>query len=326
MNKNIPENHELEVIVSSLVGEHGLKNGDDLMHWLSQNPENINIYNQYKQIINVSKGGEDRFDSVKSFNKVDSILLKEKKSKIQLFIHYFSRVAAAILILFISIWGYTGFNSHESKLVVSVETAFGNRTKTVLPDGTAINLNSASHVDFYIDKNNRQILLNGEAFFKVSKSKKPFVVKTKKQTIKVYGTEFNVEAYNDDDFIKTTLREGSISVVIEGNKDTKEFMLKPGQQAVYLVKEEKLVITKCDVNRNIAWIDNRMLLRSVSFYDISKKLNRRYKSEIIFSNDQLKNYHFSGSFKDETVDDIIQTLCRISKSKYKKSGTNYFIY
>ncbi len=326
MDKNIPKDKDLKAIISSLTGDHEPETREELLVWLKQNPNNIHLYNQYKQIMNVSKGGEKRFDKTTSFEKVDLILSKQQISKKLRLLQYFSKVAAVFIIALLSILAYNNFLTPKTNLGLSIETSFGNRTKTALPDGSVINLNAASNVNFLVDQKNRKIQLNGEAFFKVAKSKKPFIVKTETQIIKVYGTEFNVEAYHDDDFIKTTLTEGKISIEIDNDKNQKPQILLPGYQAIYSKKNRTLKINKCEIYKSIAWLDNKMLLRGTTFYELGKKLERRYKTKITFSDEKLKNYHFTGSFKDETVDEVIQTLCTISKSKYKKTGTNYFIY
>lgn len=322
MSKETPGNRALEAIASSLEGDCCKQNQSEVLGWLQSDSGNFKKYNQYKQILNVSKGGEERFDKTKAFEKINRILPREKGIPKRLF-ENFIRVAAVFAIVWSSVFGYNNFFQQHSSIVLNFETVLGNRTKTTLPDGSVTKLNAGTRMAFTSEKNKRRVELSGEAFFKVANSEKPFFVKTKNQTIKVYGTEFNVEAYEDDDLITTTLKEGSIGLQIEG---TKEYVLKPGEQAVYSINTGELNIFPCDVKKSMAWLENRMILRGVTFGEVSRKLERRYKTQIIFEKEEIQNYHFSGSFEDETVEEIIQTLCKVSKSTYKKDGSVYHIY
>lgn len=325
MDDNMLENKNIEDVMSVLNGEHNEKFRNGFVEWIQSNSENKNLYNNYKQILNVSKGGENRFDRGRAFSKVESKL--NRKNGFKMVYLYVSGIAAAIIMSFLVFQeGLFIKDNSDTNLSFNIETALGNRTKTTMPDGTILNLNSASNLNFNINSNTREAKLSGEAFFKVSKSDKPFIVRAKNNIIRVYGTEFNIEAYDDDDFIATTLKEGSISISVDGVNNNKEYKITPGYQARYSVSNGRLRITKCDVSKTMAWTRNRMLLRGATFKEISKKLTRRYNVKVSFGNNRVKNYHFSGSFQDETADEVIRTLCKICKAKYRKDGTKYHIY
>ena len=130
----------------------------------------------------------------------------------------------------------TGAEAGNSVACNQLETPRGGEYTLILPDGTEVKLNSQTRVRFpvHFDKNTRQVELEGEAFFDVVKSDAiPFVVITGGMKITVYGTAFNVCAYRDDDFIQTTLVQGSVEVSLSNIEKPVEIKLKPGQQACY---------------------------------------------------------------------------------------------
>ncbi len=89
-----------------------------------------------------------------------------------------------------------------------MSTPGGGQYQLVLPDGSKVRLNSASSLKYptIFNGNKRQVELTGEAYFEIKENKRmPFVVKTKKVDVTVLGTEFNINAYDDEPVLATTL-------------------------------------------------------------------------------------------------------------------------
>ena len=105
----------------------------------------------------------------------------------------------------------------------SIVTKNGNRTKIVLPDGSQVWLNAGSKLDynnFVFNKDLREVTLDGEAYFDVTKNaEKPFIIHTKKMDVKVIGTAFNIRSYNDERTAEASLIRGSIEVTLKDRKD-----------------------------------------------------------------------------------------------------------
>jgi len=193
-----------------------------------------------------------------------------------------------------------GKKANEDEVVYNtVSTARGNQYQLVLSDGTKVWLNSASSLRFpaSFTGNSRDVELDGEGYFEVVKNAaKPFHVKTRTQDIEVLGTHFNVNAYNDEETIKTTLLEGSVRVQSAvGNRQSA--ILKPGEQAIVGNDEGASIHISNDVDLDqvIAWkngwfefenTDLRMIMRQVSrWYDVDvayeiKPCNERYGGRI----------------------------------------------
>ncbi|MCG8377446.1 MAG: FecR domain-containing protein, partial [Chlorobiales bacterium] len=137
----------------------------------------------------------------------------------------------------------------------TMATARGNQFRIVLSDSTVVWLNSASSLRFPAVFSGRQRLveLSGEAYFEVAENKeKPFMVNvSNKAEVRVLGTHFNINAYDDEAIIKTTLLEGRVSI----SSSLSPFVsssLSPGQQA-FLDENNKLSVQKADIKKEMAW-------------------------------------------------------------------------
>ena len=157
-----------------------------------------------------------------------------------------------------------------------------------LPDGTKVWLNSSSTLKYPVSfvKNTRVVELDGEAYFEVAtlystmdhKQKRPFIVKTSKQQIEVLGTHFNVNAYDNENVLKTTLIEGSVRVSPIGSGVGK--ILQPGQQAL-LTKEGNLrLASDIDTEEVIAWKDGMFYFNNTDLSVILRQLSRWYDVDI----------------------------------------------
>ena len=121
----------------------------------------------------------------------------------------------------------------------TLTTGRGNQYQLVLPDGSRVWLNAASSITYpaSFTGGERKVSITGEAYFEIAKDEaRPFIVQKKELSIQVLGTHFNINTYDDEDAVKTTLLEGSVKVV-NGNNSS---VLRPGQQAV-IVKGRELV-------------------------------------------------------------------------------------
>ena len=110
----------------------------------------------------------------------------------------------------------------------------GQRARVLLADGTEVWLNANSTLRYpeRFDLKQREVELQGEAFFEVEKNKeKPFVVKTSKMDIQVTGTKFNVSAYEAEKYFVTSLVEGAVSVFCANDRN-RTFSLRPQQQII----------------------------------------------------------------------------------------------
>lgn len=196
----------------------------------------------------------------------------------------------------------------------TLATSRGETFQVRLPDGTSAWLNAASTLKYpasFTKLRNRRVELSGEAYFEVAKDKAhPFIVQTDKQTVEVLGTHFNINAYKDEPGTKTTLLEGSISVIgntnlnsiqdpaISGSLNTKypaslSTILSPNQQAT-LTNGTGITVKKVDAQAAILWKNGKFSFNSEEMSSVMRKVARWYNVDVIF-NSPVQSEKVSGS-------------------------------
>lgn len=182
-----------------------------------------------------------------------------------------------------------------------------------LADGTKVWLNSESKLKYpvaFVDGKVRKVeLVYGEAYFEVSPSTahkgSKFEVFTKKQTVEVIGTQFNIKAYNDENNIYTTLVEGKVAVSISGKRQ----LLVPKEQSDFNLLTNSINTAKVDVYSSVAWKDGFFSFRTMTLKDIMKVLSRWYNVDVTFANKKLENVKFNGVLrKDQDIKEILTTI------------------
>jgi ferric-dicitrate binding protein FerR (iron transport regulator) len=182
-----------------------------------------------------------------------------------------------------------GGGREEATVYNTITTARGNQYQLMLADGSKVWLNSASSLRFptRFTGNSREVELDGEGYFEVAKNPaKPFHVKTSTQDIEVLGTHFNVNAYKDEETIKTTLLEGRVKVasrkwpVTSGEKDSQEVILKPGEQAVGGSYSPLVTNHSPDLDKVMAWKNGWLDFDSCDLKTIMRQISRWYDVDI----------------------------------------------
>ncbi|HMF72741.1 MAG TPA: FecR domain-containing protein, partial [Flavitalea sp.] len=205
----------------------------------------------------------------------------------------------------------------------TIHTPRGGQYQVVLPDGSSVWLNAASSLKFptVFSGNERKVELTGEAYFEVAKNKvKPFIVASGNQTLEVLGTHFNVNAYQDDGKIRTTLLEGSIKV---SHTQTNAFsLLVPGQQAE-LRKEIK--VTKVDVKQSIAWKNGYFVFASENIQTLMQKIARWYDVDVEYEG-RVTTEGFVGSIsRFEDVSEVLHMLQLTGMVHFKIVGRKIIV-
>ena len=192
----------------------------------------------------------------------------------------------------------------------------GGEFQIQLADGSRVWLNSETElrypVNFTAEK--RRVFLKGEAYFEVAKNAQiPFVVTTSAGIdVKVLGTKFNVASYENDEQVTTTLAEGSVEVGDEKGS----VRLKPEEQALFCKGDRSLRVQKVDVGMYLAWKDGKFIFEEQSLEQIMKQLQRWYEMSVFYTNEEVKQYTFSGDLKKyDDFDKIIRMLEEVSGIK-----------
>ena len=165
-----------------------------------------------------------------------------------------------------------------------------------LADGTRVWLNSESELRYPVDfvGEERKVFLKGEAYFQVAKDpSKPFRVVVDDMQVEALGTSFNINAYQDDGCLRTTLAEGKVRVSYPGA--CQECILIPGKQAI--LKEGVITTEQVNVDDIISWKKGRFVFNDMPLETIVRQLERWYDVEIRFYDTAAKYYRFTGVMK-----------------------------
>ncbi|SMD13425.1 FecR family protein [Pedobacter nyackensis] len=193
-----------------------------------------------------------------------------------------------------------------------ISTPKGGTYEVTLPDGSNVWLNAASEFKFpvyFTSMKERKIELSGEAFFNVIRDvEHPFKVVTDRQVVQVIGTDFNVNNYDDEPTVKTTLFEGAIRVRSLGNiSSPTEVALKIGDQAI--IGQRSINIRKVDTAEVGAWKNRLFLFRNQPLERIMKKLARWYDVEVVYQNIDHRKIFLSGKIsRYKHLSDVLKLL------------------
>lgn len=201
----------------------------------------------------------------------------------------------------------------------TVITPNGGQYEVTLSDGTKVWLNSASSLQYPSNFTGkaRKVILKGEGYFEVSHdASKPFIVSSAKQEVEVLGTHFNINAYGDEQLVKTTLLEGSVKVAgtISG-KTTDQLYLKPNQQSV--LSQNDISVKVVDAASAIDWKNGYFIFKKEDIRSIMRKYARWYDIDVAYEGniDQLK---YSGKIsRSKNLKEALQVLLLTGDLKIK---------
>ncbi len=225
-------------------------------------------------------------------------------------------------------------NQNGNKIVYDTETTieklvyntikipYGKRFELQLSDGTVVHLNSGTTLKYpikFIAGENRQVFLEGEAFFDVTKDKKhPFVVNANNLNVRVLGTHFNVSNYPEDKITDVVLVEGSVGLytaneTFDAGKST---ILKPGFKGSFSKNDNHIGTKAVITDAYTSWINGGLTFREMSFKDIAKKLERHYNVTIVNQNNKFSDEKFNASFGDEPITKVLSYFNEIHGINY----------
>lgn len=271
--------------------------------------------------------------------------------------------AAATLLILCGLMMFGGFFEAKSKdtdlarQVNEISTRLGSKSRVELPDGSIVWLNAGSKLTYNKDfgKEKREVTLNGEGFFDVTKNKdKPFIISTSSINIKVLGTVFNVKAYLDDKQTETSLIHGSIEVTIK-NRPSDKIILSPSEKLIVennisgldakikkvndQIKKTRMpdINTLMSINKLLynpddstvaetLWVENKLVFRDEPFNELAKKMERWYNVNIEIEDNRIAQERLNGTLETETITQALEALKETTPFRYDKNGNKIIIY
>ncbi|NNF74688.1 MAG: FecR family protein [Flavobacteriaceae bacterium] len=227
---------------------------------------------------------------------------------------YFKYVLRVAAILVIGLGIYFTLFSGGSELV---QTAAGEKIFVMLPDNSEVHLNSVSKIEYNVKRweDNRNLILNGEAFFKVAKGKK-FDVVTTDGIVSVLGTQFNVK--QRPGYFEVKCFEGMVRV----SRDTILKDLKAGMTLSILNGELNL---GTENEKQPSWMDNFSRFKAIPFSQVTAEIERQYDVEIDLPGSTV-NRLFTGRFTHDNLEQALKEITVPMNLNYLINGSIIRIY
>lgn len=221
--------------------------------------------------------------------------------------------------------------AHDKEVLVfnTLTIPNGKKFRIELSDGTLVHLNAGSSLRYpvnFLSDDPRQVFLSGEAYFDVAKSESnPFIVNIDELDVKVLGTQFNVSAYGEDEFIDVVLVEGTVGLRKKDQLQADVVKLSPGQKGSYKQVSESIIVNEVDTSLYISWMQGHLVFRDLTFNNILKKLERHYNIEIVNANVELGQEVFNARFDDVAIEEVLGYFNDIHSIDFKIDGNRVII-
>jgi transmembrane sensor len=224
--------------------------------------------------------------------------------------------------------GQTAISAQNNNLVYeaatnTIATPKGGEYQVTLPDGTKVWLNAETSLRYptIFTGPERTVDLTGEAYFEVAKNAaQPFIVRSGQATVKVLGTHFNIMAYKDEPFTKTTLAEGSVAMAGNGA----QVILKPGQGGIISDGSNSVSVAAADVDLDLAWKNGQFYFNKTELSAIMKQLARWYDLEIRYAG-QIPAKRFVGKISRYTNLSEVLDVLRLSGVKFSMTNKTLIV-
>ncbi len=256
---------------------------------------------------------------------IDRIQLQHKRKKIAF------RWAAILIpcILIGSLW--INLNSRiggkifaDSSIIQTVNSSRGERKEIIFQDGTHVFLNAGTKISYpeHFGIRQRRIAMSGEAYFIVSPNKRrPFVVEIGDASIKVFGTTFNVKAYESQSTVQVVLINGHIAF----NHNGAQYMMQPSQELIYDKQTGKIDIHEEErADRTILWSKNIISFRDTPLAEVIETLSRWYNVQFQVSDPKALKCFFTLQTPPVELTSLLQDMESISNLNFslnKKDST-----
>lgn len=203
-------------------------------------------------------------------------------------------------------------------------TPRGGQYQAVLPDGSKVWLNAASSIKFpsKFTGNKREVEVTGEVYLEVAKnSKQPFYVHTRETDIQVLGTNFNVEAYENEKMVTTTLLEGTIRII----KGEERLELQPGQQAITVPRINFIkFVPQANIDEVTAWRSGLFNFNNAGVATVMRQLERWYDINVIYKT-TIPDIEFAGEMSRNTNLSGVLKILKDAGLNYKLEGKTLII-
>lgn len=331
------------------------ENDDFWTVWPNRYPENAEVYYQALEIssnlriVPTNELSETEISALvtqigdKSFN---SVLVNRRKIKKLRFNTSWLRVAAAALIIStIGFWAYLKSAKGPANLLTAVEKVEvekRNQSKLIrLPDNSTVVLKPGSRLTYntkFVGES-REVYLDGEAFFEVSKDKnRPFIVHTNELITKVLGTSFSVKAYSADKEFNVTVNTGKVSVFTKSTNPPHTItsksldklngvLITSNQQVSFYRKEVKLLKKKLEKPAPLSAEVTHVSLnfKETPFSEVAGALSNAYGIKINYDEVTMASCPLTASLSNQHLYEKLDLICQALEASYRIENGQIYI-
>lgn len=230
--------------------------------------------------------------------------------------------AAAIIIIGAGLYFFT--------IPVQYSASHGEIATVTLPDESTITLNSGSSITYnrLFNFTDREVSLEGEAYFEINNGNLPFKVNTSNAIVKVLGTSFNIRSWQDSSVPETSvlLTEGSLAFYSTKNPD-KSVILEPGQKSSLKnfdgIPEQPFDVSK---DKTLAWMNDQFAFEKMPLVQIIREIERRFDLNIQVEPKEVLSDTLTIYYNQKVnAEQIIQDICQSKALNYRKINGGFII-
>jgi ferric-dicitrate binding protein FerR (iron transport regulator) len=306
-----------------ITGKESREESGQLQAWLKEDPVHQKLFEQIKNEKKIAEAvtefdARDKEYAWKRYlEQVTALSLQKVLFRWKIAAVFFFVVGCAGILAYFSVKSNLPVLDSSEKLYTTVSTNAGQNSKIVLPDSSVIWLNSGTTLSYNTDfsLNNREIRLQGQAFFQIARNEKvPLFVAINGFKIKVLGTKFDVSAYPEDPKIDVVLESGSVELLHEQDQSF-DHILKPGEKAEFDLKTKNVSISPVNVYKYTSWKDGVLIFENAPMDEVLEKLERWYNIRIEVKDQKIYGLVFNATIINENVDeifDLIRYTCSVN--------------
>ena len=293
---------------------------------LSYSDENRKEMDTVRKVSSLEKQIDElsRYDTAKGYDRMMQKAKRyENRQRVRRVMLNACAFMALPLFISVSILAYENITMKEQMDYTcwqEVSAAPGAVISVELPDHSTAWINSGSTLGYPTRFRNgeRKVRLDGEAYFNVcSDPLHPFSVTTGTGLeIVAHGTQFNVSAYRDEKEVETTLVDGSVSLLLDGEE---KCILEPGESGIYSSGQKLLEIRDVNTEEKTAWIHGKIMFRNAPIEEVFERLGRRYNTDFILHDpyNLSDRYRCRITFQDETIQQVLGYLAIAAPIRYE---------
>ncbi|SFO97458.1 FecR family protein [Chitinophaga sp. YR627] len=320
------EQQELYLLITRHFNEQTVPWEEDfLAEWLESTEENRQTYSVLKDIWQSSRQQHDEVLVNAALRDVKQRISSRQQSRIVTVIkRYRTQIAAAAAVTGIIIGSvlYLRHNSGSNAIAYMEKKSLpGQVLKVTMPDSTVVHLAPQSSIRYAQDfgKGDRKIILEGEAFFDVSKdAHHPFTVQVGQLSVQVLGTRFNVAHYKGVDSAAVSLVDGKVQVSVPAQP--KPYELQPGQELYYDSHAQHAYTRAYDVESVTGWTSRLLVFRNETLAVVARRLEQLYDVEITFADPAMAHYKLFAKFNDKPLNYILNVIKATDNLDYTIDG------